>query len=42
VKTFSFRADNALNYGINVPGTFTGRIANGENLGKTSEELVIM
>ena len=36
----SFRADSALNYGINVPGTFTGTIVNRENIGKTSEELV--
>ena len=36
----SFRADSAMNYGINVPGTFTGRIANRENIGKTSDELV--
>ena len=40
--SISFRADNALNYGINVPGTFTGRIANRENIGKTSNELVTM
>ena len=36
----SFRADSAMNYGINVPGTFTGKIANRENIGKTSDELV--
>ena len=36
----SFRADNALNYGINVPGTFTGTIVNREFIGKTSDELV--
>ena len=38
--TISFRADSALNYGINVPGTFTGTIVNRENIGKTTEELV--
>ena len=36
----SFRADPALNYGLNVPGTFTGTILNRENIGKTSDELV--
>jgi len=36
----SFRADPALNYGLNVPGTFSGTILNRENIGKTSDELV--
>lgn len=37
-----YRADTALTNGLNVPGTFTGRIANRENIGKTSDELVTM
>ena len=36
----SFRADPAMNYGLNVPGTFSGRIINREFIGKTSDELV--
>jgi hypothetical protein len=36
----SFRADPAMNYGLNLPGTFSGRIINREFIGKTSEELV--
>ena len=36
----SYRADPALNYGINVPGTFTGTILNREYIGKSSDELV--
>jgi len=36
----SFRADAAMNYGINVPGTFTGTIVNREFIGKTGDELV--
>ncbi|HEY5730504.1 MAG TPA: hypothetical protein VIS72_10665 [Anaerolineales bacterium] len=38
----SFRADTALNYGMNVPGTFSGTIVNRANIGKTSDELVGM
>lgn len=38
--SISFRADPALNYGINVPGTFSGTIINRENIGKTGDELV--
>ena len=37
----SLRPDPAINYGLNVPGTFTGTILNSENMGKSSEELVI-
>ena len=36
----SFRADPAMNAGINLQGTFTGTIINRENIGKTSDELV--
>ena len=38
--SISFRADPAMNYGINVPGTFSGTILNREFIGKTSDELV--
>ena len=38
----SFRADPALNYGMNVPGTFSGTILNRSNIGKTSDDLVSM
>jgi hypothetical protein len=40
--SISFRADPAFANGLNVPGIFTGTILNRENIGKTSEELVIM
>ncbi len=36
----TYRADNALINGLNVPGTFTGTVLNRENIGKTGEELV--
>lgn len=36
----SFRADPAMNYGLNMPGTFSGTILNREFIGKTSDELV--
>lgn len=36
----SFRADPAMNAGINLQGTFSGTILNRENIGKTSDELV--
>jgi hypothetical protein len=35
-----YRADPAFNYGLNIPGVFTGTILNRENIGKTSNELV--
>lgn len=38
----SFRADPAMNAGINLQGTFSGTILNRENIGKTSDELVAM
>ena len=34
-----YRPDTALIYGLNVPGTFTGKVANRENIGKTREQL---
>ncbi len=37
-----YRADTALTNGLNVPGTFTGRIINRDNIGKTADELVAM
>ena len=37
-----YRADTALTNGLNIPGTFTGRIINRENIGKTADELVAM
>jgi hypothetical protein len=36
----SFRADPAMNYGLNIPGIFSGTIVNREFIGKTSDELV--
>ena len=36
----SFRADPAMNTGINLQGTFSGTIINRENIGKTSDELI--
>jgi len=35
-----YRADPALNKGLNAPGTFTGTIKNAENIGRTPEELI--
>jgi len=40
--TISFRADPAMNYNLNMPGTFSGTILNRENIGKTSDELIIL
>ena len=36
----AFRADPAMNYGLNIPGIFSGTILNRESIGKTSDELV--
>ncbi len=36
-----YRADTALNSGLNVEDIFTGDIANRENIGKTGDELVV-
>ena len=35
-----YRADTALVNALKVPGTFTGRILNRENIGNTGDELV--
>lgn len=37
-----FCPDNALVNGLNVPGVFTGKIINRENIGKSGDELVAM
>ena len=39
--SISFRPSTAFANGLNIPGIFTGRIINRENIGKTSDELVI-
>ncbi|MBI5839655.1 MAG: HU family DNA-binding protein [Chloroflexi bacterium] len=36
-----YRADTALNSGLNVEGIFTGDITNRENIGKTGDELIV-
>jgi nucleoid DNA-binding protein len=36
----NFRADGALNFGMNQPGTFTGTILNREHIGLTLEQFV--
>ena len=38
----SYRPDPVLSNGLNIPGVFSGRIINRENIGKTSEDLVTM
>jgi hypothetical protein len=35
-----YRPDPAFGYGLNLPGVFTGKIINRENIGKTSDDLV--
>jgi len=35
-----YRADTAFCHGLNIPGIFTGTIANRENIGKTGADLV--
>jgi len=35
-----YRADNALINGLNLPGVFSGKILNPDNIGKTGDELV--
>lgn len=42
VFDLQYRADPALNKGLNAPGTFTGSIKNSENIGKTSDELAAL
>jgi hypothetical protein len=39
--TISFRADPAFAAGLNIPGIFTGKIINKENIGKSSAELIV-
>jgi hypothetical protein len=36
----SYRPDPFLNYGLNIPGIFSGTIVNREHIGKTSDDLV--
>jgi hypothetical protein len=38
--SIQYRPDTALVNALKVPGTFTGRIAHKENIGKTGDELV--
>lgn len=38
--SINFRADPALNHGINIPGVFSGTIINREFIGLTSDELI--
>ena len=38
--TIQYRPDTALINALKVPGTFTGRVSNRENIGKTGDELV--
>jgi hypothetical protein len=40
--SIQYRPDLAFDYELNQPGVFTGTILNRENIGKTSEELVLM
>lgn len=37
-----YRADTALDNGLNIPQTFTGTIINSEHIGKTPDELVAL
>ena len=37
-----YRADNALVNGLNLPGVFTGKIVNRDNIGKSADELVAL
>ena len=40
--SISFRSDPALNFGLNMPGTFTGTIINREHMGKSAAELIAL
>jgi hypothetical protein len=42
VLSICFRPDTAFAKGMNVPGIFTGPIVNRGNIGKTTDELVMM
>lgn len=37
-----YRPDPAFDYGLNLPGMFTGKIHNPQNIGKTSDDLVLL
>lgn len=36
-----YRPDATIGYGLNIPGVFSGTILNRENIGKTSDELIV-
>ena len=40
--SINYRPDPSFSYGLNLPGVFSGKIANRENIGKNGEELVAM
>ena len=40
--SIAFRADPVMNFGLNIPGIFSGTILNREYIGKSSDELVNM
>ena len=40
--SIAFRADPAMNFGLNIPSIFSGTILNREYIGKSSDELVNM
>jgi len=40
--SISHRLDKEISNALNAPGAFTGEIANRENIGKTSDELVAL
>jgi hypothetical protein len=37
-----YRPDPIFGYGLNLPGVFSGKILNRENIGKTPDELITM
>jgi hypothetical protein len=37
-----YRPDPTFGYGLNLPGVFSGKILNRENIGKTPDELITM
>ncbi len=40
ILAISFRPSTAFANGLNIPGIFTGKIINRENIGKTSQEMI--
>ena len=40
--SISFRPDPSFAFNLNMPGSFSGRIINRENIGKTSDELIVL